>query len=64
LVGTLGFVGIQAADGETDVDENVVADDCFGHEIEISLARHTAELHAADPAFTDFFRVDYLTRDC
>jgi Ni,Fe-hydrogenase I large subunit len=52
----------EAADGETHVDQNVIANLGFGHPVEVSLARDAAELNAANAIVSDFLGVEDFTR--
>ena len=48
LVGTPSLGLIQAADGEADVDQDVITPICFGHEVQADFAPDSAELDLAD----------------
>ena len=52
-----GFLGLQAADGKADVDQDVIAGLGLGDEIEVDLAGDAAELdfgHAAEAEIGGF----------
>src|SRR5271157_3229709 len=63
LVGALGFGFVDLADGEADVDHDIVSDACFGDEIEAHLAHDPAELHAPGAGEAQVFAGQDLTRN-
>lgn len=59
----MGFLFIHFADGETDVDHDVVAHRGFGNEVQPDLADHSAELHTAGTGEAHVFATEDLSRD-
>src|SRR5437588_10529708 len=57
FVGSMRFFLVQTADGEADVDQNVVAGLGFRYEIEEYRALGAAELHDTHAALADFLRI-------
>jgi hypothetical protein len=63
LVGALGFLGIDTADGETDMDHNVVSNFRLRHEPQSNLAGNRSELDLANVNAGDVFLCENLARD-
>ena len=64
LVGAARFFFIDAADGEADMDEDVLADLGFGHVVQAGLAGDAAELHARHVHAFVGERFNHLARNC
>ena len=63
LVRSLGFLLVNLADRETDVNHHVVADRSLGDEIETDLPDGSAELDTPGAGKTQVFRANDFSRD-